>query len=1046
MSETKKPFSEDVYENVKAQSIFLPLNSAEDLKNWMQLYFDIKFPQGVVYPTSTHGPVDAMWRIYELVKTGENINVPEVVMRASRDSGKSLSAAALEVLCMIHFRISVCHMAAISSQSQKTVQYVELFFRKIRPYLEYHGWSQTSDNQRMIEWIDETGQNLYLKIVIATIAGANSEHVPLLFCVDGKTKIPVRNNKNNPYDKGRNRYRKNKTARGIYQEFKKGKQVEVLSFNHDKNLLEFKLCLGVKKTKKPIYRVSFDGGKTLDITKDHKVYILGKGYVPLEYVSVGDSMININKMQTNKEPYYDIKSRKVSLLEVGESPDTFNEMLIGSLLGDGCVYRKNPEKYKNNAGFSENHCVEQEEYLKWKHSVFTDNGFKAVISKNSRSGFTQREQVSLLSGNSKRLNKWTDFKKTFHLSGVLENMGPLALAVWYQDDGNAHGFRLNTQGFTLEQNEYLSNLINRKFGMNTWIGWENKKDGRSFPYISGKVEDKYKLYKTCGHLFHQSMRFKLRDIEQTTVKKCRYCQDEFLTIETSTVAVCCSDSLCQSILKERLKPLPIKSIKYLKTDDVFDIAVADNHNFIANGMLVHNCDEVDTVSSAQVLNEAKMIPSSFKQYQPLMVYLSTLKFSGGLMEQTMESVRKAGGEIYSWNILDITEKIPDDVARVDEPKVVRYITSNLPMSNISPEEFSQLKEDDKLKYERFEAYAGIATHPMLPVMKNYLVDRPDGDHGGMYKKLSQTHNLFKKLPEDMANAQLLCLKPSSSNLVYPRFDEEANVVSMHELYEKVTGNEAPEDLSLEELRQALVSSDMEFIGGADWGYTDFTSLVVIMITPSQDAYILDHYLAEQIEFDDVTVAMGELERAWGIDRWYVDQAEPDKIATLRRKKFKVPSFTKVVGDGLSAVQYMICDATGRRRLFVLNSPNTQEIISSFGKYRWAVDGKGDPIGGKPYHGRDNGGISDIQDSIRYPFQVLFSKSGKKPTATVATQAKPERITFGASAEEIKQAHSNQLMSHVHGGNIPKPITHTHSTPQAPENTGQKKKKGVFWSI
>ena len=33
----------------------------------------------------------------------------------------------------------------------------------------------------MIEWITDTGQNIYLKIVIATVRGMNSEHVPMLF-------------------------------------------------------------------------------------------------------------------------------------------------------------------------------------------------------------------------------------------------------------------------------------------------------------------------------------------------------------------------------------------------------------------------------------------------------------------------------------------------------------------------------------------------------------------------------------------------------------------------------------------------------------------------------------------------------------------------------------------------------------------------------------------------------------------------------------------------------------------------------------------------
>ena len=118
-------------EKLKADLILKKLNSAQELQDWMYTYLDIKFPMGVVYPGSTHGPVDAMWRIYELMKTGGSRDVPQVCMLASRDSYKTLSAAAIEVLCMLHFEISVAHGAAIKSQSEKAIQYVNSFFRKI---------------------------------------------------------------------------------------------------------------------------------------------------------------------------------------------------------------------------------------------------------------------------------------------------------------------------------------------------------------------------------------------------------------------------------------------------------------------------------------------------------------------------------------------------------------------------------------------------------------------------------------------------------------------------------------------------------------------------------------------------------------------------------------------------------------------------------------------------------------------------------------------------------------------------------------------------
>jgi hypothetical protein len=937
-------------EKLKKDLIFQPLNSVEELQDWLYLYFDIYFPRGVVSPNSSHGPADAMWRIYHLIKTGENIDIPEVVMRASRDSGKTLAAAALEVLLMIHFRISLCHMAAITSQSLKAIQYVELFFRKIKPYLIEHGWKQTSDNKRMIEFIDETGQNLYLKIIVATIAGANSEHVPVLFCLEGKTELFIENKNPKKFKNTGMRKRKVNTARGVYRKIKKGENVEILSFNHKTNNLEFKKCTNAKKSKKDVYRVLLENGKYLDATLDHRVFVLGKGYIPISETSIDDRMISIGKMKT-EIPRVRKKKEKIQTFEIKENKNVFEEVLIGSLLGDGTIYRKCRVKYKNNAHFSENHCEEQREYLEWKNSVFLKAGFKSKMSSNSYSGFTGRKQASMNSGNNSFFNDWVDFKKTFHLTNVLDNLGPLALAVWYQDDGFSHGFRLCTHGFEKEQTEFLSNLINKKFGFSTWVAWENKQDGRSYAYIAGSVEDKYKLYRICGHLFHPTMRFKLSDIETKTIKNCKYCGDEFLTIETATTAICCSNEMCRNIQEGRVSDVKIKSIDFIKNTDVFDFTVEDNHNMIANSLLVHNCDEIDVVQDPRALEEAKMIPSSFKNIQPLMIYLSTLKFSGGLMQKTMDSVKKAGGEIYSWNILDITERIDPETAKVNEPKVVRYITTQLPMINISSKEFEALREEEKNKYERFEAYAGIAEHPMLPVMRNYLVDRPEQDKGGLFKKLQQTHNLFKKLSIDMADAQLLCNRPSSSNLVFPRFDPILNTLTIDEAWNRVTGEDR-KNITYEQLRAFLLSLGATFIGGADWGYTDYTSLSVVALLPGGDTWLIDNIIQDKLELEDICKLAVELDNKWQVDKWYVDQAYPAYIATLRRKGLKIPEFTKTVSEGISALQSRIVDSNGARRFFVLDVPETRFALEAFGSYKWALDGKGEIIEGKPHHDRD----------------------------------------------------------------------------------------------
>lgn len=605
-------------EKFKADNIFKPLESVDDLIDWMYVYFDITFPKGVVYPGSTHAPADAIWRIYELMKTGESEFIPEVVMLSSRDSFKTLAAAATEVLCLVHFRFSIAHASAILSQSEKAVQYVNSFFGKIKPYLEHHGWKKTGDNKTKIEWTTENNESIYLRVLVMTRKGMNSEHLPMLFL-----------------------------------------------------------------------------------------------------------------------------------------------------------------------------------------------------------------------------------------------------------------------------------------------------------------------------------------------------------------------------------------------------------------------DEIDLISDPQALEEAKMVPAVFGKYFPLTVSLSTRKYAGGLMEKKIKEVTASGGEILRWNIIDVTERVDEKTALVDQPKVVRYLRE-LPMESLKEKDWLSLNEEERNKYTKFEAYAGIADHRLLPIMRNYLVDRPQTNVGNLYKPISVVYNNFKQLSTDMANAQLLCNKPSSSGLVYPRFEESRNVLSIQEVYKRIFDIDDP-DITLEEFREACLHIGGEFIGGGDWGYTDFTSLVVMLLIGGE-VILVDAFCADQLELDDIVKYAKELNDTWNVSKWYVDQAYPAYIATLKRHGLTVPIFKKVVEDGIAALQYRISDSSGVRRFFVMRHPATEHVVQTFGEYKWSMDSKGDIIEGKPYH--DNSFISDVQDSIRYPMQVLFGKPKRKPQMTISAPK--------VENKPINDHYGQQIMDYVKAT--------TGADIKTQDNKPKGKKKGLVWSV
>jgi len=481
----------------------------------------------------------------------------------------------------------------------------------------------------------------------------------------------------------------------------------------------------------------------------------------------------------------------------------------------------------------------------------------------------------------------------------------------------------------------------------------------------------------------QDQRFLHGKGEQKTTK-CKWCGNKFKQ-STKGRQNACKKGICNNLKYRKYYMAEVTHVE--KTEnvvDMYDFTVMKNHNFIADNVLVKNClDEIDLIQDPRVLEEATMIPCTYGKFFPLTCYLSTRKFAGGNMEQKIKSVPKAGGEILRWNILDVTERITHEEAKVNEPKVTKYITTRLPMETLTPDEYEALPKEHKNDYERIEAYAGIAEHPMLPVMKNMLVDRPQENFGGLYKSKIAVHNNFKATKPEMGEAQLLCNSPSAANLVYSRFDEQENVINLSDCYEKITGDR-PDIVSYDLILYELKALGLPVYGGADWGFTDYTTLTVFTILPDGSIISLYNEMAQGLEIDDIVEKVLSIQSFFDIKAWYPDQNYPSYLKTLNRKcgkKWK--KFKKDVTAGISALQTQIVNSSNKRHFFVLDTPNNQFFIDAFGLYKWSKDGKGNIIDGVPYH--DSDGVSDVMDAIRYPMQILMGAKKKPPRMTVGNE-------------------------------------------------------------
>ncbi len=185
------------------------------------------------------------------------------------------------------------------------------------------------------------------------------------------------------------------------------------------------------------------------------------------------------------------------------------QVLIGSLLGDGGLQF---QKRSINALFRETHGIKQKEYLAYKKKYFDCFSAKIIESK----AFDDRKNKYY-----KRIFLWTKthplLTKYYHLmyknnkktinKPVLDKIGPLALAIWYCDDGSFGYINQNAKIATYlsyEDNKLIVDFLKERFKINCTIN----KDGGSY-HIYFSVQEIRKFLSLIKDYVPKCMNYKL---------------------------------------------------------------------------------------------------------------------------------------------------------------------------------------------------------------------------------------------------------------------------------------------------------------------------------------------------------------------------------------------------------------------------------------------------------------------------------------------------------------------------------------------------------
>ena len=252
--------------------------------------------------------------------------------------------------------------------------------------------------------------------------------------------------------------------------------------------------------------------------------------------------------------------------------------LRGALMGDGAL---SPTRSGLGARFRYSHCGAQAEYADWKASLFGNVGASRHVRNDDvvTYDFTPMPELAEL-----RQSVYVDGKKVFD-DDYLKSLTPLSLALWYMDDANfsvrSKGLQQRTAGgsgritICVEAMEAQTRTRLVSYLADTWgVRATLRESGANKKAILVfDTSESAKFQALIAPYVHPSMDYKLlarfrgRFALEPVFEPMRY---ELMAMPVTAV---------------RVKP---------KTRSMhrFDIEVEDSHNYLVDGVVVHNSPEV----------------------------------------------------------------------------------------------------------------------------------------------------------------------------------------------------------------------------------------------------------------------------------------------------------------------------------------------------------------------------------------------------------------------------------------------------------------------
>jgi len=246
------------------------------------------------------------------------------------------------------------------------------------------------------------------------------------------------------------------------------------------------------------------------------------------------------------------------------------EIIYGSLLGDGSI--------KKNGVFRIGHGEKQINYCKWKQSFFSN----LITSQyfNSKGGWNF--EIGRCAENNELRRELYGKKERLLTTKFLDKLTPLSIAIWYMDDACLSGShqKWGYGKIEISVKKYAKDLIDL-------LAYQLNKEFLVFPTITNRKtllfsgEESKKIQELVCKYIHPSMQYKLS----------HHFQDKFEIIWTTFKEPIWKMVKMKILNKEEI----IMDSKYMQK---FDLEIEDNHNYLVDGVGVHNSPETTTGGNA----------------------------------------------------------------------------------------------------------------------------------------------------------------------------------------------------------------------------------------------------------------------------------------------------------------------------------------------------------------------------------------------------------------------------------------------------------------